>query len=181
MDGMVTAGKVGGLFGNKGELTLVLYHLFPRDPAREEPVFVEIDGHRVPLFFDRFARRGVRGATAVFADIDTPARASELIGREFSIRPVPERGGATAVDEELCFEDLTGWEAVTRSQGEGGGEGSAGRITAFIDSELNPLFEVELDGAIELIPAREEFIAAIDEESRRVTFDLPEGLLGLNR
>jgi 16S rRNA processing protein RimM len=136
-------------------------------------VFVTIDGHAVPLFFESFVRRGVRGATAVFADIDNPERASELIGREFFLRlrsPGGEDGGA---GDDLYFEDLVGWEA-------GVGDGRRGRVTAFFDSELNPLLEMELNGETELIPAREEFIAGVDEHLRRVTFSLPEGLLGLN-
>ncbi len=171
MDGMITAGRVGGLFGNKGELTLVLYDPFPRDPNKEEPLFVEIDGHAVPLFFEKFARRGVRGATVVFADIDTPERASEFVGHDFFIRVA---GGSADAVGELCFEDLIGWEAEV-------GEGRMGRITAFFDSELNPLIELELDGETELIPAQEDFIIEVDEQRRRVVFDLPEGLLGLNK
>lgn len=173
MDGMVTAGRVGGLFGNRGELTLILFDLFPRDPNPEEPLFVEIDGHAVPLFLERFARRGVRGATVVFADIDSPERAAELVGREFSIRLGHGRAD-TGGGDELYFEDLIGWEAEA-------GQGRTGRITAFFDSELNPLLEITLDGAAELIPAVDEFIVELDEERRRVTFDLPEGLLGLNK
>ncbi len=168
---MVAIGKIRGLFGNRGELTLVLYDPFPRDPDREEPVFVEIDGHAVPLFFERFVRRGVRGATAVFADIDTPGRASELIGHEFYIRVAITDGEDT--QDEMYFDDLVGWEAET-------GGGRRGRITAFFESGLNPLIEIELDGETELIPAREEFVAEVDEQHRRVVFDLPEGLIGLN-
>jgi 16S rRNA processing protein RimM len=179
MDGMITAGRVGGLFGNKGELTLILFESFPRDPNREEPVFVEIDGHAVPLFFDKFARRGVRGATVVFADIDTEARALELVGREFYIRTGGSRASGDGNDDELYFEDMVGWEAEM-------GEGLTGRITAFFDSEHNPLLEITIGeernagGESVLIPAQEEFFAAIDEDHRRVTFDLPEGLLELN-
>jgi 16S rRNA processing protein RimM len=177
MDGMIAAGKVGGLFGGKGELSLVLYDSFPRDPNREEPLFVEIDGHLVPLFFESFVRRGVRGATALFADIDTPARATELVGLPFYLRAAEEGGGA---DDEIYFEDLVGWEAVVGVDHEEPHRKFSGRVTAFFDSELNPLLEIELDGRTELIPAVDEFIAAIDETHRRVTFDLPEGLLGLN-
>jgi 16S rRNA processing protein RimM len=172
MDGMVTAGRVGGLFGNKGELSLILFDLFPRDPNIEEPIFVEIDGHAVPLFIERFVRRGVRGATVVFADIDSSERAAELVGKEFSIRL--GRGADAGGDDDLYFEDLIGWEAEV-------GDGCTGRITAFFDSEFNPLLEIEIGGTTELIPAQDDFIAGVDEQRRRVVFDLPEGLLGLNK
>lgn len=150
---------------------MVLYDPFPHDPDREEPVFVEIDGHVVPLFFEKFMRRGVRGATAVFADIDTSGRAAELVGRELLLRVAKSADGVPA--DELYFEDIVGWEAAV-------GNGRVGRITALFDSELNPLLEITIDGETELIPAQEDFIAALDEQRRRVVFDLPDGLLGLN-
>jgi len=195
MDGAVAAGKVGGLFGNDGGLTLVLYDIFPRDANMEEPLLVEIDGHVVPLFLESFSRRGVRGATARFADIDTPRRAEELTGREFFLRVagggrsvaglVTQGGGADGSGgdsdgDELYFEDLIGWTVEV-------GEGVTGRITAYFESELNPLLEVELGGAQnatggrrELIPAQADFVTDVDEEHRRIAMELPEGLLGLN-
>jgi ribosomal 30S subunit maturation factor RimM len=49
-----------------------------------------------------------------------------------------------------------------------------------VDSDYNPLLEVEVGGVQELIPAVDDFIVEIDEAQRRVIFSLPEGLLGLN-
>jgi 16S rRNA processing protein RimM len=167
MDGMVTAGRVGGLFGNKGELTLILYDLFPRDPNMKEPLFVEIDGHAVPLFLERFVRRGVKGATAVFADIDTVGRASELIGRTLLMR-------AGEMASEAVYEDVVGWEARLDT-------GQKGRITDYLEGEFNSLFEVEIDGETVLIPVADELVTEIDESHRRVVFSLPEGLLDLNK
>ncbi|MDR2890610.1 MAG: hypothetical protein LBV18_03270 [Alistipes sp.] len=113
----VTAGRVSGLFGAKGEVSLVLYDDFPREINMEEPVFVKIDSLTVPLFFTIFARRGRKGATAMFDDIDSAGRAAELVGLEFSIRQnVAHAGGAagesddaTPDGDELYFEDLVGW------------------------------------------------------------------------
>ena len=173
---MVAAGRVSGLFGAKGGVSLVLFDTFPHDFNMEEPVFVVIDEHTVPLFFDHFARRGRKGATASFADIDTEQRATELVGLSFSIRTRKADDtlvGAGPDDDELYFEELVGWEAET-------GDGCKGRITAFFEDDFNPLLELELDGATELIPAQDEFIVELDEEGRKVIFELPEGLLGLN-
>ena len=164
---MVTAGRVGGLFGNRGEISLILFDLFPRDPNKEEPLFVEIDGHAVPLFLEKFTRRGVRGATVVFADIDSPERAAELVGREFYIREED-------ADKERYIEDVVGWEAWIDT-------GQKGRITNFFEGEFNSLLEAEIEGETVLIPVADEFIRKIDEEHRIVTFSLPEGLLGLNK
>lgn len=172
---MVTAGRVGRLFGTKGELMVTLYDVFPRDfNTDEEPVFVKIDSLTVPLFFDNFERRGQKGAVVRFADIDTDDRAAELIGLEFALR---EGGHVDDADEyadgELYLEDLVGWDAEFDS-------GEMGRITGFVESDFNPLFEVDINGVQELIPASDDFIVEYDEKRRKVVFSLPEGLLGLN-
>ncbi len=192
MDRMVTAGRVGGLFGLRGEITLVLYDSFPRDFYTEEPVFVKIDSHTVPLFFKSLTRRGQRGATAVFEDIDTEARAAELVGLDFFIREKGTNDEGREADE-LYFEDLVGWEAEFETEEAGGAGGvkgakraggrQKGRITAFFDSEFNPLLEIETvpGGERELIPAQDDFIVEVDEKRRKVVFSLPEGLLGLNK
>jgi hypothetical protein len=216
----------------------------------EEAVYVKIDSHTVPLFFDSFRRRGRSGATAVFADIDTAGRAAEFVGLEFSLNPRGSSTGkgagrgasagsggrgeadgtAPSEDNELYFEDLVGWEAELRSDdGDGeseddgvdwrGDDGDGdwrkeetvrgaqkGRITAFFDSELNPLLEIEIGSESEtnseakseteaatksgttaktavrhvLIPAVDEFIDEIDENARKIVFSLPGGLLSLN-
>lgn len=156
------------LFGVKGELIIELYDGFPDNFDTEEPVFVKIDSLPVPLFFDRFERRGATGALAVFADIDTKTRAAELVGLPFYVEVVAEES-----HDELYAEDLIGFVARL-------GGGRVGRITDFLDNVMNPLFEVEIDGRRVLIPAADDFIAEVDEESSSVSFELPDGLLDLN-
>ena len=72
-------------------------------------------------------------------------------------------------DDEFYFDDLIGFTArVGRAKGE---------IVDFYDNEFNPLFEIELKGKRHLIPAVEEFIAAIDFDKRTIKFVLPDGLI----
>lgn len=168
-----SAGRINKLFGTDGGLMLSLYPAFPDDfDPQTTPLMVTIDALEVPLWCERFERRGISGATATFADIDTERRARELIGLEFRIEdPADEE------DDEFYLEDLVGFEAVV---GEAGSEAlHTGIITDFYDSEMNPLFEVEIGGRQVLVPAVEEFIAHIDFEDRRIHFVLPEGLIDL--
>ena len=54
-----------------------------------------------------------------------------------------------------------------------------GTVSDYYDSDVNPLFELEIGGRQVLIPAAEEFIAHIDFEARTMHLVLPEGLLTL--
>ena len=166
------AGRINKLFGTDGGVMLSLYPAFPEAFDTDMPLLVTIDGLEVPLYCERFERRGATGATATFADFDTDRRAQELIGLEFRIE-LHEEGD----DDEFYLEDLIGFAVEAKETGSG--MKVSGTLTDYYDSDTNPLFELEIDGRQVLIPAAEEFIAHIDFEGRRIHFVLPEGLLDL--
>ena len=147
---------------------LSLHAAFPDDfDATTTPLLVTIDGLEVPLWCERFERRGQTGAVAAFADLNTDRRAGELLGLEFRVAECGEPDD----DDEFYLEDLIGFEAEANGQ--------KGTLTDYYDSDANPLFELEIEGRSVLVPAVEEFIAHIDFESRSIKMVLPEGLLEL--
>lgn len=151
---------------------LSLYPAFPDDFTTDTPLLVTIDALQVPLWCERFERRGTSGATAAFADFDTERRAQELLGLEFRIELEEEEG-----DDEFYLEDLIGF--AVEAEETGTPEVLIGTVTDYYDSDANPLFELEIGGRQVLVPAAEEFIAHIDFEGRRMHLVLPEGLIGL--
>lgn len=173
-DGLVKAGRIGKLFGTDGGVILNLYDTFPDEYDTEEPLWVFIDSLAVPLFTERFERRGNSGALVRFADMDTTQRAEELIGLDFYLFD----GEDDREDGELYMEDLEGYSAVICE--EGSGAEIEGVIAAFLDSDFNPLFSVDCAGREVLIPASDDLLESVDQKKRLVYFILPEGLLDLN-
>ncbi|MBQ3208295.1 MAG: 16S rRNA processing protein RimM [Alistipes sp.] len=162
---MLAVGRITKLFGAEGEVNVNLYADFPDNFSEEQPLFTIVDSLVVPLFCDSFSRRGRGNATVRFADIDTPKRAELIMGNEIFIEE------AESDDDEFTFEDLIGFTVkIGRRKGE---------ITDFYDNEYNPLFEVEIGGKHYLIPAVEEFIAAIDFDKQEIKLVLPDGLIEL--
>ena len=162
---MLAVGRITKLFGAEGEVNVNLYADFPDNFSEEQPLFTLVDSLVVPLFCDSFSRRGRGSATVRFADIDTPKRAELIMGNEIFIEE------AESDDDEFTFEDLIGFTVkIGRRKGE---------ITDFYDNEYNPLFEVEIGGKQYLIPAVEEFIAAIDFDKQEMKLVLPDGLIEL--
>ena len=161
---MLTVGRITKLFGVKGEVVINLYDTLPDNfNWEEQPFFTKVEELVVPLFCESFARRGQRSAVVAFADIDNEKRAEMILDHEVMIES--EEGD----DDEFTFDDLIGFTVrVGRAKGE---------IVDFYDNDFNPLFEIELNGKRHLIPAVEEFIAAIDFEGRSIKFVLPEGLI----
>ncbi len=127
-------GKIGKVFGPAGELNLNLYDTFPETFDTEEPLWVMIDSLAVPLFIERFARRGQSGATVLFSDIDTPARAGQLYGLELlDGNPMPAQAGGAAGRAGLA----AGKEGLVFGEDElVSGEGCAGLPVEELDDEV---------------------------------------------
>jgi 16S rRNA processing protein RimM len=186
---LLPVGKVSKLFGLDGGVLINLYDSFSGNIDKEEPLFVKIDGLAVPLFVEYFERRGQKGALIRFEDIDTPVRAEELSAMEiFIMPPVAKKGSlwrndsidATNKydkdDDEIFFDDLVGYRATVAEEV---GRPVEGIVTAFIDSEFNPLLQIETGGRELLIPAADHFIDNIDTTAREISFIVPSGLLEL--
>lgn len=173
---MIPAGRINKLFGTEGGVMLSLYTSFPEEFDLTTPLFVSIDALDVPLYCARFDRRGQRGAVVSFDDFDTERRAQELLGLEFRIAEEGET--IDDQDEEFYMEDLIGFRVEASESGHP--ETTLhGTLTDYIDSQANPLFEMEFEGRHVLIPAAEEFFAHIDFEGRTMKLVVPEGLLNL--
>lgn len=112
----IPAGRINKLFGTDGGVMLSLYADFPADFDTDTPLLVTIDALEVPLWCERFERRGASGAVAAFADFDTERRAQELLGLEFRIRFDEED------DDEFYMEDLIGFAVTGFEMRHGGTE-----------------------------------------------------------
>ena len=161
---MLTVGRITKLFGASGEVVINLYDTLPDNfNWEEQPLFTKVEELVVPLFCEKFERRGTKSAVVAFADIDTVKRAEMILDHELLLEA--EEGD----DDEFTFEDLIGFEVrVGRTKGE---------LVDYYDNELNPLFEIEIKGKRHLVPAGEEFIAAIDFDKGVIKFVLPDGLI----
>lgn len=164
---MLAVARITKLFGTEGGVLLNLYTTLPEEfDPNQEPLFAMVDNLAVPLWCERFEPHGASGAFVLFADLDTPKRIGEFVGRELFIEETERE------DDEFYLEDLIGFRVEAN--------GVRGEITDFYDSEANPLFGITFEGREEtLVPAAEEFIAAIDFEKRKIKMALPDGLLEL--
>lgn len=183
---MQKVARIGKLFGRGGEVMMTLYSTFPEKfDAKSTPLFAKVDGLNVPLYLEKFERRGRAGAIVSFADIDTERRVTEFLAMElYMVDCEGDELGDGSADDEFTMEDLIGFAVeATTVVGEYGGEPEIvkGEVVDYYDNLKNPLFGISVEGreGEVLIPAAEEFIGGIDFEGRRIVFLLPEGLLNL--
>ncbi len=159
-------GRLGKPHGVKGEMTMqVDDDVFDR--VDSDFVLLRVDGLLVPFYMEEYRFRSDTAVLVKFEDVDTVERARELTNCEvFFLRSL-----ADGEEEDYTWSFFVGFDVVEAESGK-----TVGRIAAVDDSTSNVLFEME-DGT--LIPAAEELVSSIDHDARRITMQLPAGLLSL--
>lgn len=160
-------GKLGKAHGVKGEIQLQFDDdVFDRVEA--EYLILRLEGIMVPFFMEEYRFKSDEVALVKFDGIDTQERARQLTGTEVFF---PRELADGDESDELSYAQLVGFTLVNDADSK-----EVGTI-AFIDEQtMNIMFELE-DGT--LIPASEELITDIDTENKKITVDIPQGILDL--
>lgn len=156
---MLAVAKVIKSFGTDGGL-LLSSDVDLESLDFKEPVFIVFDGLQVPFFILDYQAKGAR-AVVHLNDVCNLEDAEELVGRTIYADVEMEDDG------EL---DFTGWTILDRGT-------RIGTCTGIEPIPGNPCLYVKLDDGREpLIPLHEDFVASVDEASRTLSLNLPEGL-----
>lgn len=172
---LIEVGEIFKPHGIKGEVSLSLdYGLTPADLRC---MILDMDGIPVP-FFTRAARpRGADSWLVTFEGIDTDTAAATISRRPvMALRSDLPEGCGEPDGEGVNLYDLVGY---TLCDADGN---PVGTIDTIDDSTANVLFHVTTAGGgnTVYIPFAEELVTDLDIEGRRISLDIPQGLLDLN-
>ncbi len=164
--------KIGFLnkpYGVRGELLFTFTDdVFDRVEA--EYILCLLDGIFVPFFLEEYRFRSDSTALVKFDGVDTAEKARMFTNVEVYF---PLKLADKVETEELSLDYFVGFRVIDVHCGD------LGEITEVDDTTMNTLFIIEHNAEELLIPAREEFIVKIDRKKKRMTVDLPHGLLHL--
>ncbi len=159
-------GRIGKTHGVRGEVTLQFDDdIFDRVDA--DYLVLDVDGILVPFYMEEYRFRSDTLCLVKFCDIDSQQRAQELTGCDVYF----PRSLADEADEGPSLAALVGYRVTDAALG-----ATVGTIAAIDDTTANLLFELT-DGR--LLPANDDLVTAIDESSRTITMNIPEGLLDI--
>ncbi|MGZ6523158.1 MAG: ribosome maturation factor RimM, partial [Bacteroidia bacterium] len=134
-----------------------------------ESVFVELNNSLVPFFIKKINIKG-NNATVTIEGIDSITKAEELVktGLFLPLSFLPPLKG-----KKFYFHELPGFTAVDKRFGE------IGIVKEVLSFPQQAIFSIIHNEQEILIPAKEEFIIAIDRKNKRLELDAPEGLIEL--
>lgn len=159
-------GVINKPHGVKGEVSFTFTDdIFDRVEC--EYLILLLDGILVPFFMEEYRFRSENVVLVKFEDVDDAERARRLTNVEvyFPKKYMEEQDG------------ISSWNFFVGFRVEDVRHGYLGEITAVDESTLNVLFAIERDGEELLLPAHEEFIVGVDQKTKLLTVDVPDGLI----
>jgi 16S rRNA processing protein RimM len=159
--------------GVAGELKVVIENKFLEDFMKNERIFIDIRGIKMPYFIVDV--RGSQDLIMQLEEVESKEAAMSLQSREVFLRPqdlIPEhKREFDVVEEVLEYEHLTGFTIIDQTLGE------IGVIDEVLDMPQQNMASLKYKGKECMIPLNKALITKIDLKGKRVTMDLPEGLV----
>ena len=172
LEGFTCIGKISKTHGYDGGVLVSLFVDNPEDFETLESVFVEFNGKLVPFFVNKISYAGKTNLRLSFLDYNSDKKIDEFVGCSLYLPDdlFPEE----ELDEDDSLNEFIGYVAVNVET-----QKTIGIISNIVENPAHPLFEINVNGKLILIPAVEEFISTVDSQKQQIAFILPEGLLDL--
>lgn len=155
-------GSVVKVHGNFGELKIQLN----QKEKLKEWAFLEIREKPVPFLLDSFRPLSGNEYLLKLKGIDTVDAASDFVSYNLLL---PLKKGAKR--KQKVDDDLLGFLLIDENLGE------IGRVEELIEMPMQLLFKTTFQNKELLIPAVEPIIQWVDEDTKEIGLDLPDGLL----
>ncbi|MDX1912830.1 MAG: ribosome maturation factor RimM [Saprospiraceae bacterium] len=169
----VTIGRTRKAHGLNGELKVFIEERYLEDFLKNERIFIEVKGVKIPYFIAQ-----VRGGGEIILqleEVDDRDAATALQSRDILLREqdlIPDAEREFEVDEPvLAYARLEGYLLADKILGE------IGKIDEVLEMPQQEMAFLRFKGKEVLIPLNEQFILEINDAGKRVLMDLPEGLL----
>ena len=159
IDDLLPIAQVLKSYGTEGEVLISFLAAMPDDIDLNEPVFLIPEGLPVPFFIEDLQFRGPTKALVKFEDIDSMKEAEEIVNQKLYY------------PSDMCYSEeedsLLGYTLLNQN-----GE-KIGVITQVHDFSGNTCIEVK--GS--LIPFHPDLIIKQQKKGKKLTLNIPEGIL----
>ncbi len=168
--GGVKVGKISKPYGLQGDVHIILIPFIAQKLKPGNPLFIDLDGQRVPFFIESIDLMGSDQAIVKVEFISSVEEARKVTGCEVYM---DARDDGMAEPLAGSGKQLIGYRAFDLKLGE------LGVVSEHIPNEMNPVWVIKRTGGEIMVPATEDFIQKIDHKNSALHLDLPEGITEL--
>lgn len=163
-------GRIVKVHGCDGGLTVKAERNFSDNIPEMESVFLEIEGNQVPFFIEHYQTLGSDNVILWLEDYRSVEKVKEFVG---CLVYIP--AGDHEDTDDSSRQDIVGFELFSSDTE------LIGIVTKVTENPGQWLITVVSSSGHEiLIPFHEDLIIKIDEGSKKIEMNLPEGLKSLN-
>ncbi len=170
VQGGAKAGKISKPYGLQGEVHIILNPAVAKHIEQGTPLFIDLDGQRVPFFIESADLVSDDQAIVGFEFISSIEEARKVCGCEVYLGPGYLSESPAKTDDHL---DVVGYQAVDEKLG------VLGLVLEYVPNEMNPVWLIDYPGKELMIPATDEFIEKINRRKKILHLNLPEGITEL--
>lgn len=163
-------GRISKPYGLQGQVMVNLDPFTGEGIQPDNPLFIDLDGQRVPFFVEEFDPVSPDQAIIKFEFLNSVEEARQVSGCEVYFDMSKKSG---APEGEGDYRIVIGYEAYDLEAG------YLGKVTGYMDHGMNPVMIIDYRGRELLVPAATNLIAHINPLEKSIHFRLPEGLTSL--
>ena len=172
LDKYITIGFTKKSYGSKGQVKVVVQDQFLEDFVQSEFVFMNQMGKPVPFFIESIEELG--DLLLKVEEIDSPEQAKKIISKEIFLR---EKDLSTPIIDSpksaYEFGDLVGFILADIIIGD------IGEIKEVQEFPQQEMAVINFQGKDILVPLHPQLVVNFNEQEKKITLKLPEGLLEL--
>jgi 16S rRNA processing protein RimM len=163
-------GKIVRKHSFKGEVVIKLDTDEPELYQEMESVYVDFGNNLVPFFIEKSSLHKGNQLRVRFEDVNSEADADAILKSDIylPLTLLPKLSG-----DQFYFHEIIGFKVVDRNFGE------VGIIVKINETAAQPLFEIDREGTVILIPMVDDFIKKVDRENKKIEVQTPDGLIEL--
>lgn len=162
---LILLGKITKPYGNNGELLIKVENSEVSEINLKEPVYIEINNKQVPFFIKNYIFKG-KNLILEFDDIVLESRTQLLLNKKIYLKIKPKK----SKKKQFTFDDFIGYDIFDDKNN------NKGKIINVEYYSTNIVFEVKYLKSKILVPVNEDLIIDIDQDNKKIVFDIPEGL-----
>ncbi len=158
--------------GLKGELKVFIEEQYEDDFLEADTVFLTLAGKKIPYFIESV--RGGNATIVKFEEVDSIEAATKIAKKAMEMREsdlIPESERKTELVES--FDYLTGYTIFDKKIGQ------IAEIEEVIEMPQQEMAVIKYNNKELLIPLNDALIISVDDKTKTVKMDLPDGLLDL--
>ncbi|TAH40650.1 MAG: 16S rRNA processing protein RimM [Bacteroidetes bacterium] len=171
IDKLIPIGFINKTHGFQGELSIAVNEdiSFSIEQFKSHFLFIQIDGLPVPFFVENIREKS-NGVLVKFETIKDEALAKRLVGKKVFSEKLKEDDNVQE-DAEPSWFDLVGYKVTDQVYGD------LGPIIEIQELPMQFLAVCNINNKEILFPLHEEIILEINDDSRSMQIELPDGLL----